>query len=283
MKGVRLVRLNSFMAWIGGKKALRDEILKRFPLYYERYIEVFGGAGWVLFNKPPGRDYEVFNDYNSNLVNLYRCVRDRPNKLKYKLKYVLNSREDFELIARMHKKGMFDKMRAVDRAARFYQLIRYSYGASLDRFGSNPHSLWSDFPQIDMASRRLQNVVIENRDFEKLIGQYDRPVSFFYCDPPYFATEDYYKDVGFTKDDHIRLRDALMSISGKFLLSYNDCPEIRELYLSPDIYIEEISRCNNLGQRYKDSQPYAELFISNYDTKERTKLSKQLTLFDEGE
>ena len=63
---------------------------------------------------------------------------------------------------------------------------------------------------IDLAARRLQKVVVENKDFEKLIKQYDRPVSFFYCDPPYFATESYYKDVGFTAKDHIRLRDTLL-------------------------------------------------------------------------
>lgn len=82
--------MNSFMSWVGGKKALRDAVLARFPPYYERYIEVFGGAGWILFHKPPGADMEVFNDFNGNLTNLYRCVRDSPNKLKYKLKYVLN-------------------------------------------------------------------------------------------------------------------------------------------------------------------------------------------------
>ena len=73
--------INSFMAWVGGKKALREEILARFPLRYKRYIEVFGGAGWVLLHKPPGNDFEVFNDFNGNLVNLYRCVREQPEKL----------------------------------------------------------------------------------------------------------------------------------------------------------------------------------------------------------
>ena len=48
--------MNSFMSWVGGKKALREEVVRRFPLYYERYIEVFGGGGWVLFHKPPGND-----------------------------------------------------------------------------------------------------------------------------------------------------------------------------------------------------------------------------------
>ena len=90
--------MNSFMSWVGGKKNLRDEVLARFPTYYERYIEVFGGAGWVLFHKPPGADFEVYNDFNSNLANLYRCVRDKPAKLKYKLRYVLDSREDFDRI-----------------------------------------------------------------------------------------------------------------------------------------------------------------------------------------
>lgn len=62
--------MNSFMSWVGGKKALRDAVLARFPPYYERYIEVFGGAGWVLFHKPSDNDFEIFNDFNSNLINL---------------------------------------------------------------------------------------------------------------------------------------------------------------------------------------------------------------------
>ena len=272
--------MNSFMSWVGGKKALRDEVLARFPPFYERYIEVFGGAGWVLFRKPPDGEMEVFNDFNGNLANLYRCVRDKPNKLKNRLKYVLNSREDFDRIVDMHERGIFPKLCDVDRAAKFYRLIRYSYASGLESFASQPHSIWADFPQIDMAARRLQKVIIENKDFEKLISQYDRPVSFFYCDPPYFATENYYKDVGFTANDHVRLRDCLMKCSGKFLVSYNDCPEIREIWNKPNIYIEEISRLNNLAQRYDGGCQYAELFISNYDTKERAKSAKQLSLFD---
>ena len=75
------------MAWVGGKKALREEVLARFPLYYERYIEVFGGGGWVLFHKPPGTDFEVYNDLNGNLAALYRTVRDHPRELQERLRY----------------------------------------------------------------------------------------------------------------------------------------------------------------------------------------------------
>ena len=274
-------KMNSFMSWVGGKKALRDEVIIRMPPFYEKYIEVFGGAGWVLFRKSPGNEVEVFNDFNSNLVNLYRCVRDNPRRLKFKLQYVLNSREDFRWIAYLHKRGIFPRFHDYDRAAKFYQLIRYSYASGLDSFASQPHSIWGDFPLIDMASCRLQKVIIENQDFEVLIKHYDSPVSFFYCDPPYYATESYYKDVGFTKKDHVRLRDTLIECKGKFLVSYNDCAEIRELWDMPDIRIESISRMNNLLQRYKGGSMYDEVFISNYDTREKINMNRQLSLLDD--
>ena len=143
--------------------------------------------------------------------------------------------------------------------------------------------MWRNFPLIDAASARLQNVVIENKDFEKLIKQYDRPNTLFYLDPPYFETEDYYEDVGFTEQDHARLRDTLMGIEGKFLLSYNDCPHIRELYSHPGIYIESTTRLSNIAQRYDAGKQYPELLISNYNTFTEGILSRQLTLFDKDE
>ncbi len=162
------------------------------------------------FHKPQ-TSFEVLNDVNSNLTNLYRCVREQPEELKKQLEYVVNSREDFERIASLHKNGrstcagelfpLHDKsckrkhdnsqppfspkanweanrQRGLpadcDRAVKFYQLIRGSYANNLRCFSSKPHSYWADFPLIDMAAERLQRVIIENKDFEQLIRQYDR-------------------------------------------------------------------------------------------------------------
>ncbi len=269
------------MSWIGGKKALRDVIVQRFPLHYERYIEVFGGGGWVLFHKPPRNDFEVYNDRNSLLVNLYRCVRDKPEALMDELRYALNSREEFDRI-RMEL-ARDSPASDVRKAAGFYQLIRYSYASGLTSFGSQPHNIRKDFPLIEQAHIRLGDVVIENRDFEKLIRQYDRPVSFFYLDPPYHATEGYYQNIGeegFTEKDHVRLRDTLLSIEGKFLLSYNDDDFIRELYQQPGIRMMEVSRLNTIKQRYDNGAQFAELLIANYDFDERKRNSpSQISLF----
>lgn len=270
------------MSWIGGKKSLRELIVSLFPLYYERYIEVFGGGGWVLFHKPPGNDFEVYNDFNGLLTNLYRCVREKPNELIDALYFVLNSREDFDIVKEALARD--SPTSDVIRASYFYQLIRYSYASGLTSYGSQPHDMWGNFPLIEQAHRRLSKVVVENKDFEKLIRQYDRPVSFFYADPPYFETEKYYKNVGedgFKKEDHIRLRDTLMSIEGKFLLSYNDCSFIRELYDAPSIQIESYTRINNIKQRYDNGAQFPEILVANYDMHEREINSpSQINLFE---
>lgn len=81
--------MNSFIAWIGGKKLLRKEIVKRFPEEgFTRYVEVFGGAGWVLFEKEQGKELEVFNDRDSNLINLYRCIKYHCGELQRELEWL---------------------------------------------------------------------------------------------------------------------------------------------------------------------------------------------------
>jgi DNA adenine methylase len=103
-------------------------------------------------------------------------------------------------------------------------------------------------------------------------------------DPPYFDTEKYYKNVGeggFQKEDHIRLRDTLLGIEGKFLLSYNDCEYIRELYDAPGIMIESYNRINNIKQRYDNGAQFPEILIANYDLHERERDGLgQMNLFD---
>lgn len=274
---------------------------------------MFGGSGAILFAKNPNREFEVFNDFNSDIVNLFRCVRDRPFAfLKEVGFFPLVSREEFTLLKNLLEHNEYDdsfikeetniaerclqtpefeivknilESRAsiydVERAAAFYKIIRTSYGSGCKSFGGRTVNFHSCLEQIYSASCRLSGVIIENKDFEVLIKQYDRPESFFYCDPPYYETEDCY-EVGFSKENHQRLHDTLENIKGKFLLSYNDCDYIRDLYSR--YVIVETSRLNNLGQRYNAGGEFKELLIANYDVNELEEHScKQLTLFDEGE
>lgn len=243
--------MNSFISWIGGKKLLRNKIIEQFPEEYDRYVEVFGGAGWVLFAKDR-KGTEVYNDINSNLVNLYKCVKHHPEALQKELDGILMSRELFQ-DAIWDTRGLTD----IQRAARFFVAIKESFGSRMETFGLQPKNMKASVDFLKIASERLNTVVIENRDFDKIIQSYDKEDTLFYLDPPYYKTERYYQG-GFKPEDHKRLRESLGNIQGKFLLLHNDCPEIRELYREYEII--EVDRNNNLatGKRYK------ELIIKNY-------------------
>lgn len=247
--------MNSFISWIGGKKALRKNILEQFPPEYSRYIEVFGGAGWVLFAEERKTDLEVYNDMDGNLVNLFRCAKHHPDALQKELDWILHSRELF-CDARQESRGLTD----IQRAARFFVLIKVSFGADCHSFGARKLDMAKAVGYLREVSVRLNKVVIEHLDFERLLKVYDRPGALFYLDPPYFHTEKYYQ-VPFQAEDHARLREALGRIQGRFLLSYNDCEEARELY--KEFAILEVDRSNNLSSN-AERKRYRELIIKNY-------------------
>ena len=222
----------------------------------ERYIEVFGGAGWVLFSKEKHAKLEVYNDADKQLVNLFRCAKYHVDELVKEIDTLcINSREFFEEFKeQIDLRGLTD----IQRAARFYLLIRMSFGADRRSFGCSNKNILDKTKYLLDIQERLKNVVIENRDFQKIIKTYDRPNALFYLDPPYHGTESFY-DVAFNIDEHLRLKNSLSSIKGKFLLSYNDDDFIRELY--KDFNIIAISRGNNISSK---GSIFKELIIKNY-------------------
>lgn len=161
----------------------------------------------------------------------------------------------------------------------FLKLLRYSYSSGGKSFACQPFNVATLFSLIQQLSNRLANAVIENQDFEVLIKHYDRPDAFIYCDPPYYTSE-YVYECGFTWDDHKRLHDALAECKGKWLVSYNDCPEIRELYKGYQFF--DFKRIHSMVQKYEAGKDFPELLVGNYDLFERERYKPhQLTLFDE--
>ena len=102
---------------------------------------------------------------------------------------------------------------------------------------------------------------IEHKDYADLIRVYDRKAALFYLDPPYIGAEGYY-DSPFIPDDHQRLRAALEPLKGRFILSYNDCPQVRELYKG--YTIERVERKENLSGSGENKKQYAEVIIRNF-------------------
>ena len=104
-----MIAIRTPVSWVGNKTSIMPVIYGKFPLHYERYIEPFGGSGAVLLGKQKPDKFEVYNDYNKNLVNLFRCMRERPMAFIKELGFLtLNARDDFMVIRDFFKKEKFD-------------------------------------------------------------------------------------------------------------------------------------------------------------------------------
>ena len=298
--------LKPFIPWVGGKTALRPVLYRLFPNKFDRIVEVFGGGAAVLFGREPDGCEEVYNDRNSNLVNLFACVKERPIALMRELGFLpLNSREEFTALRNFLRqeerepeylkeeielcKQFFPPPDAkeleellteragqkdIKRAAAFYKLIQYSYAGGGSSFGGKPKDIRKALNLIQACSHRLAKVVIENQSYEHIIRKYNKPGTLLYLDPPYYQAECY--EVGFGRKDHLRLRRMLRKCKCFFVLSYNDHRVIRELYKG--FWIFSVKRLNNLAQRYDPGSEYAELIITNYDPRDHPK-ELQMTLF----
>ena len=256
-------KLKAPFGWVGGKTQLARDIIDLIPQEHKTYIEVFGGAGSVLYQKEPSK-LEVFNDINSELINLHRAIRNNPQSLSIYLNDLLISREIFNDIKTKHLRGRNN----IEKAAFYFYQLTQSFGSKGDNFamaaksGRKPKNIYRNFKTI---SERLKGVTIENMSFNKLIPLYDKDDAFFYVDPPYVSTESYYKNIGeFGIKEHEELADLLSKIKGKFLLSYNDSVVVRELYKGFNISSTKEIRYTLGANMHGNKKNVNEVFITNY-------------------
>ena len=177
--------MKPFIPWMGGKSRLADKILPLYP-QHRCYVEAFAGAGALLFKKEESK-VEVLNDINGELVNLYRVVKHHLVEFLKQFEWALVSRQMFE----WEKMAQPETLTDIQRAARFYYLLRAAFGAKMTSptFGTAP----SAPPKLNLrrieeslteAKFRLDRVYIENLKWQKVIAKYDRPETLFYLDPP---------------------------------------------------------------------------------------------------
>lgn len=139
--------------------------------------------------------------------------------------------------------------------------------------------MWANFPVLEQACLRLDNVVIEHGDFGRIIEKFDSETTLFYADPPYVDTENYYNDVEFGKEGHGRLAFYAGNVKGKILISYNACKVVYDFYSNDRFSIEQVERLNNMAQRTDPGSMYQEYLIGNYDTSEQARQCVQMSLW----
>ena len=233
------------------------------------YIEVFGGAAALLLNKPAS-SFEVYNDYDSELVNLFEVIRDDVDAFVKKADWLLYSRELNEKWKKDLKNGTVPEDK-VERALRFWYLMRSAFAAhpykgwafAKTKNRSRPQSIINAVGSIRAIHDRLRTVEIDHLDFRRCIENRDARETFMFLDPPYLDAEEYRLGV-FTLQDHTDLADILHHAKSRWLLTIGDHPKIRKLYHG--FPMSRIKTHETVSKVIGDKRPtFNQLIIRNYE------------------
>ena len=215
--------------YFGGKSRLAQQIIPLIPKHH-CYVEPYCGAAWILLKKPPS-EVEVLNDLSGELVNFWRMVQTHPEEILRCLEYSVASRRVFE----DEKDGDVRGLTEIQRAVRFYYVQKLGFGGRTDNRSfsvstvSPPRMNHSRIKgDIRKLHRRLGRVYFENLPALEILKRYDRATTFFYLDPPYWGKRGY--EHLMEPADYLELRDTLRKLKGRFILSLNDCSEVREMF-----------------------------------------------------
>jgi DNA adenine methylase len=211
----------------GSKARHADWILEHIP-EHRTYVEPFGGAAGVLFQKPPSK-VEVYNDRDGDIVQFFRVFRERPDELVEWLEAVPYARDVYDKWASEFYDEGYRPGDEIERAGRFFALRYMQFSGKLDgkagfsvKYDVNPASqMKRKTEKLKVFADRLRNVQVENRDASECIDVFDSDETVFYCDPPYIERENLYNAEGF---DHHALHDALLEAEGRAVVSYDAVP-----------------------------------------------------------
>jgi len=268
VKGGEWLNCPVVIPYIGGKYYFSKTLLSMSPLH-NRYIEVFAGGLSVFFRKPPAKK-SVVNDVDKNLINLYICVIEKLEEFKEYIYWYPNSRDLWQLLKESFNTNEEFTIPDPKRAATYFYLIRNTFNKTLVNNTFSTDSYWNTdiIEELKYSRKKFNNTTIENLDFEDLINKYKpEEGDFWYLDPPYVVADKrkYYSN-NFTFEDHVRLKDKIdliHSSGGKFMISYDDKPDIKELYRNYNIHAIPVKYMANRGG--DTSKLYNELVIINYD------------------
>ncbi len=247
--------------YLGGKRNLSRRIVARLAeIPHRTYVEPFVGMGGIFLRRPFRAPSEVINDRGRDVANLFRVLQRHYVPLMDMLRWQVTSRAEFERLRLAEPDTLTD----LERAVRFLYLQRTAFGGKVTgrSFGVSP-GLSGRFdvtklgPALEEIHERLAGVVIECLPFSDLIRRYDGPEVLFYLDPPYWGSEEDYGAGLFARSDFEGIAAQLAGIKGRFLLSLNDTPGVREVFAA--FTIEEVRTTYQISGQPK---PAREVLIS---------------------
>lgn len=278
------------LSYIGGKSRIGKWIAPFYDKNMETYVEVFGGMFWCFFNMDlkqfPNLKKVVYNDFNPLNYNLFKCIQNPTELLK-----AINSidcqkfgeeptpqlyKEQFiRFQAEIFNEGFSLQPGDYEVAAKYVYILTQVFSGSkpetssfIDlkgKYKSKYLTFRDKLSKPDWINHFLNISEVENMDFSDVIKKYDSPSTYFYVDPPYWKTENYYSNHDFDRQDHERLANVLNGVQGKFSLSYYDF-ELLHFWFPDNIYRWEKKEFVKAAAAKKGKKQNVgeELLIMNY-------------------
>ena len=256
-----------FIKWVGGKRSVLHELVKRIPHNYDTYVEPFLGGGALYFEIQPEHAYLA--DINFHLVITFNAVKSDVDRLIRNLKiHEGKHKKEYYLKAR---KRLFTEKDPTKIAGLFIYLNKTCFnglyrvnkaGGFNVPMGDYKNPLIVDESNLYNCSQLLSSAEVAQHDFQQLNSYKD---DFYYLDPPYHESYSQYDGSGFGDEKHRQLALFAKEIDNKggyFMLSNSDTPFVRELYKGYNIDVIKASRTVSCKahQRGKEN----ELIIRNY-------------------
>jgi DNA adenine methylase len=278
------------LSYIGGKSKIGKWIVPFYDKDMEVYLETFGGMFWCFYNMDlkqfPNLKKVVYNDFNPLNYNLFKCVQN-PTELLRAINSIDCQKQGVDITPEIYKQQfvsfqaeLFGENFSVE-PGNYEAAAKYVYILTQVFSGSKPET--SNF--IDLKGKYKSkyltfrdklskpewvehfNKISDFRlgDFENVIKEFDSPTTYFYVDPPYWKTENYYSNHDFDRNDHERLANCLKGIKGKFSLSYYDFPILNEWFPKEEYKWEKKEFAKAAAAKKGKSQNMGEeLLIMNY-------------------
>ncbi|RSI13147.1 DNA adenine methylase [Streptococcus sanguinis] len=278
---LKYYNLQPFTKWTGGKRQLLGELRSYMPETYGRYFEPFVGGGALFFDLSPEK--AVINDFNEELINAYRQIKNNPAELiNLLIKHKENNSKDYYLELRSaDRDGRISRMTGVERAARILYMLRVDFNG-LYRVNSKnqfnvPYGRYKNPKIVDVDLLYQISEYLNENDIEILQTDFAEAVKdaqtddFVYFDPPYIPLNETssftsYTHEGFSYEEQVRLRNTFKELTERgvyAMLSNSSSPLVEELYKDFNIYFVEAQRTN--GAKSSSRGKISEIIVTNYD------------------
>ncbi|MDR1912193.1 MAG: DNA adenine methylase [Helicobacteraceae bacterium] len=233
----------------GGKSLAVGLILERLPNNVDKVVSPFLGGGSVEIAIAKELDIPVIGyDIFDILVNFWQRLIDSKDELYNALSIIAPTQENYNSIKKeltAHWKGEIE-LDNLTLARDYYFNFNLSYGPGFLGWMSK---IYQDIRRYEFMLNKirtfdLDNLKVERADFESILPKHID--DFLYLDPPYYLEGNsrmfrgIYPQRNFPIHhngfNHIALNQLLKNHCGGFILSYNDCNAVRDMYRDFEIY-----------------------------------------------